>query len=286
MGCCNSLFSLQVGKDKIIDVNASFSPRSWPIRIFKFLCVSATITAVVLFLRLLLQKDDDAEKLEFVYYYMAYFTVWGLIISALYFLTSWVNSCAPLQQANNAVQRPTLRTKWTWTVFEVAAHTEIMVTILYWTLVHDKTDFPLWHVGNLLAHGGVMVLVLLSGLVVNRVPVRLSHYIFPFLVDLVYILWTLVHDRLSLFENDEDPGGDVGIYDVIDWTGNFQSTARLCALLLFVISPAVWIVLWLLSLCGRRTITVGQDDYRSVAHANEQVGRKKRQQRGRWGSYV
>lgn len=275
MGCCSSLFSLQTSNGKVVDVTDSFSSRSWPVRIFKFLCLSATITAIVLFLRLLFEHDADEEKVQFVFEYMAYFTVWGLVCSALYFITSWVNSCIPLRQNDDDITKASWRTKWTWGVFEVAAHTELMVTLLYWTLVHDSRDMPFWDAGNLLAHGGVMVLVLISGLVVNRVPVRLLHFVFPFAVDFIYLLWTFVHDKYELVEADEDDQ----IYDVIDWNEEFRSTAVLSIVLLFLVSPLVWLVLWLASLCGRKTIEVSygshQSDYQSVAHANENVGRRR-----------
>lgn len=258
-----------MGDYALIDVPGSFSPRSLSTQIFKFLCLAATIgVAAVLFVRLggVGQDDDDEKQLHYLFYFY-YFTVWGLLLSALYFCTSWANTCIPLKQTNDTA---TLRTRFTWVIFEVAAHTELTVTTLYWGLLwKPDTGFEL---GNVMAHGGVMVLVLWTGLVVNRVPVRCSHYIFPFTVDLLYMIWTFVHDYYSLGNGDEEVDDDA-IYDVIDWDGNFKKTASTAAMTLGVVSPSLWILLWLASLCGRRYTKLDSNEYSSVAYANSQVGR-------------
>ena len=257
------LFSLRVDKHEIIDVPASFSPHSGRVaNLFNCFCLAAAVAAVVLFAQMIY---DDKEKMQYAQYF-AYFTVWGLLCSFLYFVASWSNSCLPLRQEESA----TFRTKWTWVLFEVAAHTELTVTVL-WGLSWKRGTG--WEVGNILAHGGVMLLVLLTGLVANRMPVRMSHFIFPFGVDLVYVLWTFVHDRLSL-GNGETSSDDDAIYDVIDWVDNFEETATLSAFALFVVSPILWALLYLLSLPGRRTFEDITDDYGSVAVAALHVGRE------------
>jgi hypothetical protein len=279
-GCFDGLFSVRVDDTRVIDIPGSFSSRSIPTQLFKCACLAMTLTAAILFIRRVYVLEEQEQKLQYVYYF-AYFTVWGLLASALYFCASWANSCVPLIQTTDAA---TLRLKYTWVIFEVAAHTELCVTVLYWGLLWTPGDDIKYGGGlaNLFAHGGVMLLVLWTGLVVNRVPVRFSHFIFPFTVDVLYLIWSFFHDYYSL-GNGLTEQGDDAIYNVIDWDDDFLRTLTLAAFILGVVSPSLWILLWLSSLCGRRYIKI-PNDYGSVAYANSQVGRQQpRQQRGWWG---
>jgi hypothetical protein len=281
-GCFSGLFSVRVDANTLIDIPGSFSPGSVRTQLFKCACLAMTITAAVLFIRLVYIVEEQEEALQYVYY-LAYFTVWGLLASALYFVASWANSCVPLIQTTDVA---TLRLKYTWVIFEVAAHTELTVTALYWGLLWTP---GMGHGGlaNLLAHGGVMVLVLWTGLVVNRVPVRFSHFIFPFTIDVLYLIWSFFHDFYSL-GNGLTAQGDDAIYNVIDWDEDFKRTVTLAAFILGVLSPSLWILLWLMSLCGRRYIKLsatGHDNYYgSVADANSQLGRQQQRSRGIWGA--
>jgi hypothetical protein len=53
---------------------------------------------------------------------------------------------------------------------------EIVVTVGYWAMEWDGTMTTALDYDNIMVHGGVMMLVLGEGLVLNRIPLRLLYF--------------------------------------------------------------------------------------------------------------
>jgi hypothetical protein len=111
-------------------------------------------------------------------------------------------------------------------------------------------------------HGIVAALILFDGLIVNTTPVRLRHWLaFVVVVDFLYLLWSLLHSPLVFgignpdYSNEDEATNDDGIYGVLDWGNNPQKTGIIGALVLFVASPLVHFLLWMISGFRRRYVT-------------------------------
>ena len=110
--------------------------------------------------------------------------------------------------ANTCNDIVSIRTSITWAFFTLAAVSQMVVTCMYWLLVYEDEASN----ESILKHGVVFVLVWLDGLVVNKIPVRLRHWMeicFP--VFLAYAIWTVLQSPL-VFEVDNPYEGDDQIY--------------------------------------------------------------------------
>jgi hypothetical protein len=120
-------------------------------------------------------------------FYFAYLTNVTLAITALYLLLSWWNSLVATTYSTST--SPNIHPMHTivWALFAVAAPAEIVVTVGYWAMDWDGTMLTAFDYVNIMVHGGVMILVLAEGLVLNRMPLRLRHYGLLVLYMLAYL---------------------------------------------------------------------------------------------------
>lgn len=186
-------------------------------------------------------------------FYLAYLTNWSLIVSVFYFLLSITNTMLAAWTPQPPDTLPCCsRIRWTWILYEVSIYTEILVSILYWSLLYKPgvTDVTFLSVTP---HAAIAVAVWIDGSFVNRIPVRLTHwygFILPW--NVLWIVWTLLHAYCGVgnpYENDTDPTtNDDTIYSNIAWKDEPLKTAILCLVVTFGIGPAIYLVVWLLSL--------------------------------------
>lgn len=137
-----------------------------------------------------------------------------------------------------------------WILFSVAAHSQFIVTVLYWILVFDYNESPSFLL-DFVPHGGILLLVWIDGLVINRIPVRWMHWwgtVLPF--EMLWVAWSIlqsvVFDIGNPNENDGD-GNDDAIYESLDWNDDAWGAALLTVIVLFAVGPAVYWVLWMCS---------------------------------------
>jgi len=148
-----------------------------------------------------------------------------------------------------------IRTSITWAFFTLAAVSQMVVTCMYWLLVYDGEASN----ESILKHGVVFVLVWLDGLVVNKIPVRLRHWFeicFPVL--LAYAIWTVLQSPL-VFEVGNPYYDDDQIYGVLDWSSSPGFSVILVSGIIFGFSPIAHLILWGLSLLGRRYVSTTDD---------------------------
>jgi hypothetical protein len=250
--CCQPWFdTIERVNQRELDIAASFTPCSNVTLLWKcFLCGFTVFTLVYSFV-------DDRPHAEFT---LTHVTNWALVAASLYSIASVMNSvmfrvgstCAPQAAAQLANKRtnPGFCIRLEWVLFELAAHMEAMVTLLFWALLFD----PDIHIRFLpiTTHGVLLVLVLIDGFLVNRIPLRWMHY-FGFIlpIEMLYSVWTYIHyvaDIGNPWNNDTD-GNDDAIYpEVIRWDDDGWKKALAYSVgLVLVVGPLFFGLLWCIS---------------------------------------
>lgn len=105
-----------------------------------------------------------------------------------------------------------------------------------------------------------MVICLVEGLVVNRVPLHIKQLIFPFSVAVLYLIWTLIHAFLLNVGNpsiNNTDGDDDAIYKSISWKNRPLMALISSVLTLFFLVPILFMTTFLLSMKRRQYV---QDD--------------------------
>jgi len=191
-------------------------------------------------------------------------TRWGVVVSTIYFLSSIINtflaayysrsnknnnvqpSSRLLEEESNDTTSHTsnsnvicLRIRLTWIMFTIAAHVEIMVTLLYWVLVYQPgvTTVRYTTISN---HGIICVLVWIDGLVLNRIPIRMKHWYrmaLPF--ELAFVLWSILHAKV--FPNDE------ALYNVLDWNESWETALMYSVISVLPLGFILYCLLWVAS---------------------------------------
>lgn len=280
---------------KVIDIPASFSP---PIGMLpkgatdkSFLLVKAAVVAwklLVLGVEIYTIAIDFAEYTDV--FRLGYLTIWSYLFATVYSLLSLANTIFPISTVplakpstvqentgsasvqivisnNTDVQsssnydeyKVSKRTSITWLFFTLSALAQITVTVLYWALVYEGGTPDLF---SIFSHGVIFILVWVDGLVINRIPVRLSHWLTLCLpVFVAYIIWTILQSPL-VFEIDI-PFADVDddrIYPVLDWDKKPLFSLGLVSGLVLVFTPIAHTLLWGLSLAVRRYVDVDANE--------------------------
>jgi len=108
-------------------------------------------------------------------------------------------------------------------------------------------------------------LILVDGLLVNRIPVRLRHWFELCLPTFaLFIIWSVLQSPLG-FDLDNPYIEELGIdddkiYPFLDWASSPLSTLALSLVCLFVVSPILHVILWAFSLAGRKYIVAASQN--------------------------
>ena len=121
---------------------------------------------------------------------------------------------------------------------------------------------------SILAHGIICGLVLIDGLVLNSIPAQLRHWAELFIpYSIIYSIWSILQLVLEVdnpYTTDDDSDVDT-IYSYLDWISSPAMAAAVVLTMTFVMAPIVHIILWGLSLLGRRYIQENDTDTDSEA---------------------
>jgi hypothetical protein len=241
-------FSMKDVNDKTIDLQRSFAPT--PQWFVLFVKVFFTGWALQVVIGDLVSYGDGYVRT----FYMAYLTHWALTFAELYFVLSLISQVLPARVDNTL----SWFIKLLWGIFAVASTLQGSVTVLYWYLEFDYANKVQYF--GFMKHGGLLILCLIEGLFVNRVPVRIRHMMYPMAISMLYILWTLIHDLALDVGNPNvngTDGDDDAIYTSLSWKNRPLDTFLTSMFAVFVLAPLLFFVIFLLSLPLRRYV---QDD--------------------------
>jgi hypothetical protein len=224
--------------DEIIDIPQSFSPRPF--------CMTGAISFLLLFwatttliLGILETEPDDNGSIQHYFYGLDH---WTLVLTVLYFNFSLYLSLCPVTVASTTGVPFLVRL--VWKLFAIVAPSQFLITAIFWILEFDGQASSISY-ENCNVHGGLFLAVLLEGFVVHRIPLRVSHYWFFLGYIILFLLWTFLHEYLELGNPETEEGY---LYAQIRWKENAQVTAVLCALLVLVLVPLTFHVIWMISL--------------------------------------
>lgn len=147
-------------------------------------------------------------------------------------------------------ETPLWLVKATWVMYSVAAVQGIMVILLFW-LTEYGPEFTLTYF-LIMAHGVTCMVVIFDGFVINRIPVRLKHCVFVVLFGALFVGWTIVQSLVPVDNPWKDGDESNALYKILDWDDSPLQAAIVGAGVVFVTFPLWTMVLWGLSLSGRR----------------------------------
>ena len=183
---CSNYFTVREGKTKILDIQKSFCPNTS----FHIIC-KLLLTGFVVF---------DSVYSFFIFpwkvLFFGYLTHWALTTAVIYMIVSLINSFFPIK--TQPYVRPNTWIRISWVLSELALHAEIVATVLYWGLEYDPSEYGGLTFARVMNHGGVTIIVALDMFLINRVPVRLKHWLYVFLYDLLYFVWIFTHTYANI----------------------------------------------------------------------------------------
>jgi len=222
------------GTGREIDIPESFAPPTCRAFLWKSLATGFTIGTLAYGL------VDSGSNVEF---YFAYLSNWALLFSCFYLVFSLYNTV-------NASRMPQPKGKagclvrTTWVLYELAMHTELVVSILYWVLQYEPGDTRLTFL-SIVPHSVIAAILFIDGNIINRIPVRWMHwYGFVLPVEILYCVWTLIHDLLTdVGEKNYEKTGS----SAFGWQEDWERSLIISVVVLFGIGPAVYIIMWMVS---------------------------------------
>ena len=143
----------------------------------------------------------------------------------------------------------------------IIAPAELVITILYWGLLFDGDA----NYQDVMTHGGCMVLVVVDGFFLSRLPLRLKQFWLFEAFAVAYLLWSLIHAYSGVGNPYKDDGTqtDDAIYGPLAWKNETVSSMILTLLLLFVANPIAFLLLRAVSrLAPRRLREAGEGERR------------------------
>ena len=197
------------------------------------------------------------------YYFMAYLTQWTLLMTIIYFSCSLALSIMTLKScsdnsdtssgnSSSSFQRTLI--KIGWGLFPIVSSAGAAVVLIYWLVVYDYENrgFPKYY--SIMSHGIIFLLALADGFILNKIPLRLKHYMIVLLYGLTYIAWSIVAAAAKI-DNPNTPSEDnsEALYTILDWD-NEQTAATIVSVgVLFVALPVFTLFFWIVSVtCCRK----------------------------------
>jgi len=192
-------------------------------------------------------------------FFPAFLTSWGNFFAILYQSGSLLLTTKPCSLFNSNAANDndneisvTRLVKFTWVCFPLSSVIGCLSTALYWTYR------PMMNLGSnsivlsdVTAHGGVLIILLLQGLLLDRVPIRLKHSAFIGIFFVLYKAWLVIQNNVIEY-NPFDDDDDDALYDAFGWKKDVGTAVSNTLITAFLIVPFFIILLWGLSLPGRR----------------------------------
>ena len=231
------LFTIKEANGKYIDIPESFAPRpKWWMVLFKF----------VIFVAVAYMMLGEVFKTSPKSFFFATFDHWALMVTIVYLFMSLVGQISRKTSSDpdfaSGKYLPNMWHKVTWILFEIAAPSQLLATIAFWAFEYDGVDPEIM----LMVHGIVLVLLLSEGLGVNRIPVRINHQWFFLSFIYAFLLWALVHSYTQI--GNPVKQGEISLYPFLQWNVTPVQALLSTIVILFVIAPLAYWLVWCLSL--------------------------------------
>jgi hypothetical protein len=230
-------FELSETDEAIINVKKSFAPPpTWRTFILK---AALTGWAIAILVTDLLSGNWDP-----ISYYMIYLTHWTLVVTILNLLVSLTNTVIGTGEQRPYEDVPGFMVRFAWGLYPTAAASQMTAAIIFWVLQFDPNEPVTYNM--VMKHGGLMLVVLLEGRFINRIPVRQKHLLFPVAFMTLYVVWTVLHSVFNLgnpYVADSD-----AIYSPLDWQANVAESAVTSVVLVLGITPLMFLNIWLFSI--------------------------------------
>jgi len=249
------MFAVKEVNGRSIDVEACFAPTPmWRTAFIKFFLASWTVSVLVT--DLLWEYEADERN-----YYLIYLTNWCHFMTVIYtFLSLTISMCPglakqPAASKEDSDVRPGFVVRFTWGLYATVTTIQMAVALLFWLLEYSfDTGCPSYN--SLMKHGVFMVLVLLEGLVLNSIPIRAKHVVFPVTLACLFLIWSILQAVFNignpLREDDDEETDDDAIYGAINWRERPESTAQVAVVSSFVLVPILFLTLWTASKISKR----------------------------------
>jgi hypothetical protein len=273
-GCCSrckaefsaSFFTLVEANGRIIDVERTFAPkRRYCITFLYRLGVFGGLLAVM-FYDIFERRSEDSR-----FIYMGFLSNVSLVFAELYFLlaiyvTLWRKALAQ-PSADSIIHRPKFMVRFMWALYSVVTCAELILTLLYWLIVYDPKAHTIDLI-NLMKHGGFTLLLYIDGVFLSKIPIRFKQFLFLFLYTAAYVIWTIIHDFSGIGTGgdqdnvqDTENGKEDSLYEVLSWSTDAGQAILYTVIVLFGVTPIVFLFTWSLTLCGRRTLHGNDIEY-------------------------
>lgn len=150
MGCCATIkhellrasmydLSDDPTANKFMDIEETFAPRPHLFFVGAKFAVASWLSA-----SMALGILDEDPNFGF---WFAYLSNWGMILTVLYAICSFVTAALlayyhrpPQQRRTELTGKIGVFLKITWTLFAVAFPAELVITLLFWVLIYDGDD--------------------------------------------------------------------------------------------------------------------------------------------------
>ena len=241
---CGHPFTTKDVTGQLYDIDETFIPKPfWLSCGIKFVFWGWSLSVLIM--------DVVQNGLVGIFYFDS-FAHWSLIVTCLYFTFSWIVTLVPTTNHNEV----TFLVFFTWGLYTIATTVELVVPILYLISGYDWTDGSSSNVDgqqvssnvtylNVMVYGGMELLLLLDGLVLDRIPIIVSQQWFSVLFLVVFFIWTIIEQfawrNMNLTSDDT-------LYQLVNWMEQPGYATGLATLFSFVAVPIVFHLIWLLSL--------------------------------------
>lgn len=115
-------------------------------------------------------------------------------------------------------------------------------------------------------HGGGIILLLIDGFLISRIPLRIKQFLLFECYALFYFAWSSIQAFSGIGNPDRNEGvdDDDAIYSSIKWKNDTESVLILSAVALLVINPLVFFICWWVSWIVPKRLVVGGIDVGGV----------------------
>jgi hypothetical protein len=243
-----SFFDLEDKEIGRLDMNKNFNIGE---KCFSWVLLLKFILAAGSFALFVMGWVDEGDP----WYYPAYLTFWQVVYGTIYVVSSFfLTACGTRDNGDDDNISKSYLFKFTWLMYAVASVYGLVVMLLFWAAVWDGNGIKF--IDDIWNHGGLFLVVILDGAIINRVPLRIKHTTVTFLLSVLYLIWSVLQNTVVVVNPAYDEDDDA-LYDIMKWREKTLSAVITSLVLLFVIVPLFTILFWCISLPGRHY----QSDY-------------------------